>query len=205
MPGDDRYHQITLAPVRCKRLFSLPGLRCVPILMQAKRGLKRTVVIGEAGQVTVMFRNSLNGARDLYFVRSEDGGKTFQSARKFGEGTWQLNACPMDGGGLTVNAAGRMVSVWRRQQQILLASPGEKEISLGQGKDPSVAQGKQGIYTAWTGPSGVQAGVQALIPGRADPLLLDTSGTYVQLLAPARGPVVAVWESIGAIFAQQLP
>ena len=74
-------------------------------------------------------------------------------------------------------------------------------ISFGVGKDPSVAQGKQGIYTAWTG----RSGAQALIPGRAEPVVLDPSGAYVQLLALPQGSVLAAWESKGAIFTQRLP
>jgi hypothetical protein len=42
---------------------------------------------------------------------------------KLGSGTWKLNACPMDGGGLT-SAGGRTVTAWRRNGEIFMAEPG---------------------------------------------------------------------------------
>ena len=49
-----------------------------------------------------MFRNNVNGSRDEYLVESRDGGRSFAAARKLGSGTWPLNGCPMDGGGLAI-------------------------------------------------------------------------------------------------------
>jgi hypothetical protein len=40
------------------------------------------------GNLHVMWRNDLAGARDMYLVSSPDGGRTFGSPRKLGEGTW---------------------------------------------------------------------------------------------------------------------
>ena len=53
-----------------------------------------------------MWRNSLDGARDMFVSESRDGGRTFSNARKLGSGTWPLKACPMDGGHLAFDAAG---------------------------------------------------------------------------------------------------
>jgi hypothetical protein len=53
--------------------------------------------------VFIMFRNQLNGYRDMYFVSSDDGGATFSDASKIGFGTWKLDACPMDGGDIMVD------------------------------------------------------------------------------------------------------
>ena len=91
------------------------------------------------GQILVMFRNWLGGSRDLYLTRSRDG-VNFSKPERLGTGTWQLNACPMDGGGLVV-VGGRIVSAWRREHDIYLASPGEKEVDLGSGVDVSIAAG----------------------------------------------------------------
>ena len=40
------------------------------------------------GRLLVMWRNSLDGNRDMYLCISEDGGKTFGSAKKLGLGSW---------------------------------------------------------------------------------------------------------------------
>ncbi|HEV7302416.1 MAG TPA: hypothetical protein VGN72_23960 [Tepidisphaeraceae bacterium] len=37
----------------------------------------------------------------MFTVTSADGGQTFSEATKLGEGTWKINACPMDGGDVT--------------------------------------------------------------------------------------------------------
>ena len=50
--------------------------------------------------------NSLDGNRDMYLVRSEDGGRTFGPPEKLGAGTWKLAACPMDGGDLVRGGGG---------------------------------------------------------------------------------------------------
>jgi hypothetical protein len=104
--------------------------------------------------VYVMFRNLLNGNRDLYLVRSDDGGNSFGNAEKLGTGSWQLNGCPMDGGGLAIAKGGVVQTVWRRQSKIYAAIPGmsEKEIGDGKGCTVETVNGRN-IY-AWTGNDG---------------------------------------------------
>jgi hypothetical protein len=103
-----------------------------------------SAAFGADGQILVMFRNWLGGSRDLYLTKSHDG-VNFSKPEKLGMGTWQLNACPMDGGGLVV-AGGRIVTAWRREHEIYLATPGEKEVDLGSGIDVSIAAGSSGLY-----------------------------------------------------------
>lgn len=50
------------------------------------------------GEIAVMFRNAIEGARDLYLTRSHDGGRMFEPAARLGSGTRKLEACPMDAG-----------------------------------------------------------------------------------------------------------
>lgn len=52
------------------------------------------------------------------FFRS-DGGASFGKAQKLGEGSWKLNGCPMDGGGLAIDENGDVQTVWRRKNTIL--------------------------------------------------------------------------------------
>ena len=48
-----------------------------------------------------MWRNVLNGSRDMQLIHAA-GGLHFTGARKLGSGAWKINACPMDGDGLLV-------------------------------------------------------------------------------------------------------
>ncbi len=154
-----------------------------------------SVLVGNGGKVYVMWRNWLGGSRDFYVARSDDGGRTFQEAEKLGVGTWKLNACPMDGGGLALTREGTLVSVWRRQDQIFLTKGEGAETRIDAGKDPALAIGREGLYLVWTNPSGVYARV----PGKTEPVALDAEGGYAQLAALPGGQIAAVWESKGAI------
>jgi hypothetical protein len=157
-----------------------------------------SVVIDGKGRVSVMWRNALGGSRDMYISSSADG-KTFEEAKKIGNGTWPLNACPMDGGGLAADGRG-LVSAWRRDGQIFLARPGEAEISLGAGKDVALAVGQKGLYAAWSNPEGLQ------VRGPAGKTVsLRKEGSFVSLLPLADGTVLAAWEHQGAITVEPLP
>ena len=93
-----------------------------------------------------MFRNFLNGSRDMYLLESTDGGKTFGKARKLGEGTWKLNACPMDGGGLFMTPNGAVSTVWRRADTLFTARPGQPETALTTGKNAKIVTTPKGNY-----------------------------------------------------------
>nr|MBA2760816.1 exo-alpha-sialidase [Segetibacter sp.] len=53
-------------------------------------------VVMKGNNVFVMFRNWIDGNRDLYLIESPDGGSSFKQADKLGLGSWKLNGCPMD-------------------------------------------------------------------------------------------------------------
>lgn len=84
--------------------------------------------------ISVMFRNWVMGSRDLYLMNSTDQGATFTDAQKLGNGTWQLNACPMDGGGLSIASNNLIHTAWQRENQVFYAIPGKLEESLGEGR-----------------------------------------------------------------------
>ncbi len=153
------------------------------------------------GALLVMWRNALEGNRDMYVARSEDGGRTFSSAEKMGGGSWKLEACPMDGGGLATTANGKVISVWRRGTEIYLAPEGGAETALAEGKNPSITANKEGVFAAWSTPDGVFARV----PGQTQPQQLDHEGGFVQLTSVPNGPVVAAWERKGTIQFHTLP
>ena len=103
-----------------------------------------SVTFGPNGDIYAMFRNALDGSRDLYLLTSANGGHSF-SPEKLGEGTWKLDACPMDGGGLVADGSG-VRTVWRREDTIYEARPGKPEREIAKGKNPAAA----GDWTAWT-------------------------------------------------------
>jgi hypothetical protein len=159
-----------------------------------------SLAIDARGWVHAMWRNALAGNRDMYLARSTDGGKTWGEAEKLGNGSWVLNACPMDGGGLALDDRGNVVSVWRREGAIFQGPPGVAEAPVGPGKDPAVAAAKRGVYLAWSGAEGVRART----PAGSQILTLDPKGAYVQLAPLAHGAALAAWESGGAIRLQIL-
>ena len=149
------------------------------------------------GKIYVMWRNALGGSRDMYLAVSTDGGETFRS-EKLGEGTWPLNACPMDGGAVALDGSGGVLTVWRRNHSIYLSRPGRPEEEIGMGKDGVVAFGVGGkIYAAWSG----RDGLQLKAPG-AD--VITRPGAYVDLVTAGKG-VVAAWEHDGVIVIEPLP
>ncbi len=153
------------------------------------------------GVLSVMWRNALAGNRDMYLARSQDGGRTFSSPTKLGAGNWQLNACPMDGGGLAQSPDGKITSVWRREKEIYLASDNGPETPVHEGKNPSIAATKSGVFVAWSSPEGIFA----LVPNRAEPVPLDREGGFVSLTALPNGAVIAAWERKGTIQFHTLP
>jgi len=95
-----------------------------------------SAAFGPKGELYVMFRNWLGGARDMYLSASRDGGATFGAAQRLGVGTWPLNACPMDGGSIGVAADGSVTTVWRRGGRVYLSQPGKPETEVGEGFQP---------------------------------------------------------------------
>jgi hypothetical protein len=107
-------------------------------------------VVMKGKAVYVMFRNWLQGNRDLYLTESDIDGASFSSAQKIGMGDWKLNACPMDGGALALNENGKVQTVWKREGNIFTAVPGVPEVKIGEGRNCTIACiNNKNIY-AWT-------------------------------------------------------
>ena len=151
-----------------------------------------SLAIDGKGQIIVMWRNAVGGSRDLYLARSADG-LHFSAAEKLGNGTWKLDACPMDGGGMALSA-GDIVTVWRRGKELFTAKPGKAEERVGTGHDVAIAAGQKGIYLAWT----AEQGIELLMPGMKSPVQVGRDGGFPNLAA-VDGGVIAAWESNGAI------
>lgn len=153
-----------------------------------------SVAVDRSGVILVMFRNASEGSRDMYLARSADGGKTFEEAQKVGRGTWKLDACPMDGGGVTVDEKGSVATIWRREGTVFATREGDPEKSLGEGRNPTTVATKTGVYTAWTEGTSVRVKTQG-----AEPETVDEDGAFPALAAVRDGSAVVAWESKGAI------
>jgi hypothetical protein len=142
------------------------------------------------GRVWAMWRNWLDGARDMYASVSEDGGRTFSAARKLGDGTWTLKACPMDGGQIAFGANGDLLTVWRRDKAILAAGQTAESV-LGEGQQPVLSTGVGAVFYLW------QRGPKLMLKrGSGEPAVLAASGAFpaVASASPSATPV-AVWEA----------
>jgi hypothetical protein len=95
-----------------------------------------TALFDAQGNLAVMWRDSIEGSRDLWIAMRTKGTREFSAATKQGAGTWKLNACPMDGGRIVALGHGRFASVWQRAGEVFFAPGDGTEINLGPGKQP---------------------------------------------------------------------
>jgi hypothetical protein len=143
----------------------------------------------KGNSVYVMFRNWLNGNRDLYLIRSTDGGGTFGPAQKLGYGSWALDGCPMDGGGLAITETGDAETVWNRKGVIYACEPGKAEEKLGEGRNCAMAVvGGKNVY-AW-----VENGTIVVRDAQGMKKSLG-KGQLPQLKAINNHHVLCVWEN----------
>ena len=136
------------------------------------------------GTISAMWRNDLGGARDLYLTESTDGGNHFGPASKLGSGTWTLDACPMDGGGIAPG-----LTVWRRADRLFATDPDEPdhEVFLGVGSQPVTAGGA----IAWQ-----DAGMIHYREPGADSAVSIDPGSFPSL-ASEGGHLYLTWEGEG--------
>ena len=97
-----------------------------------------SVAFAPNGEMVAMWRNWLQGSRDLYAISSKDLGRTFSAPQKLGEGTWKLNACPMDGGSVAAGPDGKWTAAWRCEGSLF-------ENAFGTAEEKLAAQGKQPV------------------------------------------------------------
>ncbi len=147
--------------------------------------------------VAVMFRNWLAGARDMYLVTSTDGGRSFSAATKLGEGTWKLDACPMDGGSVAIDSRGVATTVWRREMTVYQARAGERETRIGEGRAPMIASGGSATYIVRQDGQSIKLTSST---GAAETIVGE--GRHPQVLALADGRAFVAWEKAGQVHYQ---
>lgn len=152
-----------------------------------------SVVFAPDGDLFVMWRNALNGNRDMYFTTSKDAGETFASARRLGSQGWLLDACPMDGGTIAVDRKGQMYAVWRRQQAVYLTEQAAtSEKILGKGEQPWISMTDQGPVAVWV--SRRPGELLVMLPSRKEPLTVANAAVDPAVVTVDQSAVIA-WES----------
>ncbi len=151
-----------------------------------------SIAVDVAGKVSILFRNSVGGNRDMYVTTSADG-KPFTPAKKLGTGTWKLDACPMDGGMLSVDGKERLYTVWRRDKSLFLTSGGPKETSVGFGEQPWLAATAAGPVAVWT--SRREGDLWMLRPRAKEPTKIASDARDPVVIAvPGKDQAVVCWE-----------
>jgi len=154
-----------------------------------------TALFDAAGNLAVMFRNSLGGSRDVWLTTRSAGSKTFTAAVKQGTGTWPLKGCPMDGGDLVARATGTFDTVWQRAGEIYFQSAAAPELRLAAGKQPVAASLSASTLVVWQqGPDLWSAQLSATAPAAVAPTPLATTARFPALVALPRGGALLAYE-----------
>lgn len=149
-------------------------------------------------KVYIMFRNWLGGSRDLYLLNSDIKEAAFGYPQKLGNGTWKLNGCPMDGGGIIVDKKANIHTVWQRDGQIFYSQPGKEEKQIGLGRGCNISEGQNPIIT-W------QYGDELKIKGLNNEKEFSVGkGGFIKAIYTKSNKIFCVWENNGQIEFQTL-
>jgi hypothetical protein len=142
-----------------------------------------------AGKLVITFRNWLMDSRDIYYMSSVDKGRTFAAAKKAGTGTWKLNGCPMDGGGLSVNDKGLISTVWQRNGELFFWSENGPEVKIASGRGVDMTRNGSDGTIAW------QTGGNIQVMKLKDKATKDLGkGSSARIYALSNGQSLCVWE-----------
>jgi hypothetical protein len=143
----------------------------------------------QGSSVAIMFRNWLNGSRDLYITRSSNGGQTFAAAQKLGMDTWKLNGCPMDGGGLAIDASNTVQTTWQRKGIVYYCQPGQPEKYIGNGRVCAIASGRTGSFITYQNSDTLK-----LVSLNSKNTQVVGNGSFLKSAVLANDKIICVWE-----------
>ena len=152
-----------------------------------------SVLYDRNGTLHFLWRNSLRGNRDMYWMTSPDRGQVFAEAVKLGQGSWPLDACPMDGGAIAIGPKGSVATIWRRDQDVFISSQRPSEHKLGRGLQPWLAANDRDVYSVWL--SGRPGDLYFLTANDDRPTKLANRARDPVVAAAPNGPVVVAWET----------
>lgn len=150
-------------------------------------------------KVVLMFRNWLAGSRDLYMMQSLNYGKTFSPARKLGMGTWVLEGCPMDGGGVSIDDAGNVHTAWQREGAVFYCKPSAREEKLAVGKSVSITLQQNLPVVMLQDKDGVK-----LISVENNQQKLIGSGSFLKSIQLPDNQMICVWEQDNKIMVKKV-
>lgn len=156
-----------------------------------------TAAFDGTGGLDLMWRNVVDGSRDLYLVHA-DAARDFGKPRKLGEGTWKINACPMDGGAM-VAAGSRTITAWRREGEIYVDEPGKPERKVGEGKDVTLAVNGKAVYAAWI------KGTELVLWVSGKQETIAAQAAFPNLTALPGGGALLAWEGKEGISLRRIP
>ncbi len=158
---------------------------------------KQSVTV-KGDRVIIMFRNWLDGNRDMYVIESYDKGKTFGDAEKLGNGNWALNGCPMDGGNLTIDGNEKVQTVWKREQNIFACESGMNENLIGKGRGCTLESINDDVVYAWA----EEEDIKCLLPNGKS--LVIGKGSLPTLEKIDNENVLCMWQNDGRIMSKVL-
>lgn len=150
-----------------------------------------SLAFDQSGKLWVMFRNSLEGARDMYLTSSQDF-KGFPPPLKLGQGTWLIKACPMDGG-MVATGPKSLSTVWRREGSLFSTGANGAEKAIGAGQQPWIAEGAQGSYLTWM----LGSDVLVRTPGSPESVVSSKGNSPVVSSSVDGKLVIAAWTESG--------
>jgi len=145
-------------------------------------------------KLIISFRNWLNGSRDIYYTSSTDNGKTFSAPQKFGQGTWKLEGCPMDGGGLVIGEKGLVSSAWQRKGEIFYSRENQPEQKVGTGRSCSLTLAGANTSVVWQEKDQIK-----LRKLNTNTTLELGKGNCPKVYTLTNGKTLCLWEDTGTV------
>jgi hypothetical protein len=174
------------------------------------------------GGLAIAYRNDIDDLRDMFLVRSEDGGHNFSTPAPLERTGWKLPNCPMDGPSIGFDSAGGVHAAWMSgahipgipasrgiqadDPKVLYnvvapgAAPAPTPIVLGAGRHPRVAVARGGdTFVIWhdTAVSLAHVGAGARQATQVFKLGGDKgAASYPSIALSREGTVYCAWQQL---------